>query len=221
MKKAFAWSYSALTNFESCPKKHWHLRVQKDYREEENENIKYGHYVHKALENFCLKGTPLPIDLAHLEKHVAKYRDIPLEKMAEQKLAINADYEPTGWFDPDVYCRAVLDLVVFGETHAVIVDWKTGKEVDDNIQLQLMAALLFLYKPQLETIDAAFFYTKTKRSVPSSISRDEIPAIWSAIIPRVRRLEEAILRTDFPPKPSGLCKRHCPITGCPYHGDPT
>lgn len=218
MKKAFAWSYSALTHFESCPKKHWHLRIAKDYKEEESEVIKYGHYVHKALENFCTKNKPLPMDLSHLEKHVAKYRDIPLEKLAEQKMAINAQYEPTGWFDSDVYCRAVLDLVVLGNKHAVIVDWKTGRELDDDLQLRLMAVMLFLHKPELEVINAVFFYTKTKRANTVAVTRDMVPEVWVEIMPRVRRLKSAIEDTEFPANPSGLCRRHCPITGCPHHG---
>ena len=47
--KPFAWSYSRLKNFESCPKRHWHLDIQKDIKEEEGEALLWGNVVHKAL----------------------------------------------------------------------------------------------------------------------------------------------------------------------------
>ena len=47
--KAFAWSYSRLKNFESCPKRHYHVDVVKDVREEESEQLKWGNALHDAF----------------------------------------------------------------------------------------------------------------------------------------------------------------------------
>ena len=35
--KSFAWSYSKLKNFETCPKRSWHLDVARDIKEPEGE----------------------------------------------------------------------------------------------------------------------------------------------------------------------------------------
>ena len=40
--KPFAWSYSRLKNFEVCPKRHFHVDIAKDFREEEGESLVWG-----------------------------------------------------------------------------------------------------------------------------------------------------------------------------------
>jgi hypothetical protein len=31
-------------------------------------------------------------------------------------------------------------------------------------------------------------------------------------------MQKAVRTNNFPPRPSGLCKRHCAVTGCQYYG---
>ena len=83
-KKPFAWSFSALDSFETCPKRFWHLSIAKDVKEEENEAMRYGSYAHKQFELRLKNSTPLPIDLKHHEKLLARLagarcRSIPRE----------------------------------------------------------------------------------------------------------------------------------------------
>lgn len=217
-----AWSYSALEAYETCPKRFWHLNVAKDIKEEKSEAQMEGIQVHKAIEDFIMRGKPLPVGLVHMEKVYAPYRAaclaLPGSVYGEQKLAITAEYVPTGWFADDVWFRTILDLMVVGDKHAVVVDHKTGKTKNDMTQLELMAAVGFLIRPQLEVIDAAYVWTKSGKVTGKRIHAEDCIDIWSNILPRVERLQEAHRKTEFPPTHSGLCKRYCPVTSCPYHG---
>lgn len=219
MKKPFSWSYSALSSFELCAKKHWHQNVRKDYRQEETEPMRYGKYVHKAIEDRIIRSTPLPLDLIYLEEHICKYADTQAPTHGEQKLAINHEYKPTGWFADDVFCRAIIDLLVLGENIALIIDWKTGKEKDDFMQLQLMALMIMLHYPQLNTVHASFFYTRSKKPVQVKVSKTDAPRLWAELLPRVEKMRYAFEHEEFPANPNPLCKRYCPVTGCPYHGE--
>ena len=64
--KPFSWSYSRLKNFETCPKRHWHVDINKDAKEEDSEQLQWGNAVHKALADRIAKGTSLPIGMARL-----------------------------------------------------------------------------------------------------------------------------------------------------------
>ena len=61
-----SWSYSSLKMFQQCPKKYYHLRVAKDYKDEDNTATVYGKEVHKAAEDFIKDGTPIPEKFAFI-----------------------------------------------------------------------------------------------------------------------------------------------------------
>lgn len=216
--KKFAWSYSRLKAFEVCPKKYFHTMVAKDFVEPEDENLRYGNKVHKALELRVAKGKKLPIDLSHLEPVAAKFAAAPGEKLVEQKLAITKDFQPTGWFDPDVWFRAIIDLAIVNPPKAVVVDYKTGKMSNDFIQLNLATAVFFLHEPEADEAKVMFYWTKHKKPTSSTLHREDIPTVWNEALPRVKKLEAAHAKTDFPARPSGLCRRYCPVKTCPYFG---
>lgn len=218
MKKQFAWSYSRLKAFEVCPKKYFHTMVSKDFVEPEDENLRYGNKVHKALELRVAHGKKLPIDLSHLEPVADKFAKAQGVKLVEQKLAITKDYNPTGWFDPDVWFRAIIDLAIVNPPKAVIVDYKTGKMSPDFTQLNLAAATFFLHDKDTEQARVMFYWTKNKKPTSSTLLREQLPQVWSDVLPRVKKLETAHGTTDFPARPSGICKRYCPVKACPHWG---
>ena len=152
-----AWSYSALSMYETCPKKFYHLRVAKDFKDVKGEAGEYGDKVHKAIEQFMKGNTNLPIDLAHHKEYLKSLRDLNGEKLVELKLAVNQQLKPTGWFDDDVFCRVIVDYAVIGDEYALLIDWKTGKMKDNMDQLKLMAAVLHVHKPELRAIRAEYY----------------------------------------------------------------
>ena len=97
--KPFSWSYSKLKNYETCPKRHWHLDVAKDVKEEESEHIQYGNALHKALAERIEKNAPLPKPFEKFDEWCTKVVGAGNAKiLVEQKLAINKDFGPCSWF---------------------------------------------------------------------------------------------------------------------------
>lgn len=222
--KQKSWSFSQLNNYETCPKKYYHLAVERDYKEVEGEAILYGKRVHKAFELFVRDGTPLPQDLSHMQKYVQKFADFPGEKQVEQQLCITSEYKKTHWKDWDKgWCRAIIDLALVGDKSALLVDYKTGKMKDDNfLQLKMATALFMIYNPQVEQVNVAYLWTEAAGKTtqpPRPFGRDDITDLWNEILPRVNKFQHAFAQKEYPPRPSGLCRNWCIITGCPHHGE--
>lgn len=216
MSKPFAWSYSALGRYENCPKQYYHINLKKDVKDEygDSEAGSEGNEIHAALFKRVTKGVPLPIAYRYLEPTAARFADTSGNKSGELKLALTRDFQPTGFFDPDVYLRVIIDLLIVRGNHAIVIDWKTGKPRPDFTQLAMSAAVMAQQMPELETFDIAYVWLKHKNVSLKSYTRDELLGVWSELIPRANKLEEAIKVGEFPLKPSGLC-RYCPVTSCP------
>lgn len=214
--KPFAWSYSALTRYENCPKQYYHINVTKDVKDTYgSEAGNEGDQIHKALFRRVINGDPLPLAYRQFEKIADRFAKVQGEKHGELKLALNRSYEPTDFFASDVYVRAIVDLAIIRDGEAVVVDWKTGKVKPDFTQLSMAAAVLSQYMPEIEKFSTAFVWLKHNNISRQIYTKDQLTEVWNDLIPRVGKIEEAIKVTEFPAKPSGLCK-YCKVTQCPY-----
>lgn len=218
MRRPFAWSHSALKSYEMCPKKHWHTRIKKDFQEDWGDATSYGDEVHKAMDVRLKHKKELPLGMRHLEEYALSIEKAPGELYTEQRLALNAEFQPTGYFDNDVWVRGQLDVAKVRGSRCVVFDYKTGRRRDDFDQLALMAALMLCHEPKLEVVATAFIWIKDKAVVPRKYRRDELAAIWNTFLPRVNRMELAFKTDDWPAKQNGLCRKHCPVTTCVFHG---
>ncbi len=215
----FAWSYSALKNFETCPKRYYHYNVWKDVKEPESQQLVDGNNLHRHFENRIAKGTPLPLGYGMHERLLASVVNAPGETYTEQKLAITSAFEPSVYFGPNVWFRTQIDAAkVRGDGIAVIFDWKTGKPAADITQLQLMAAAIFIHMPAVQRVKAALVFVGHDATEKAEFTRQDQTEIWGEILPRVRRVDNARRSQEYPPTPSGLCKKYCAVTSCPYHG---
>jgi hypothetical protein len=218
--KAFAWSYSALKNFETCPKKYYHASVAKDVVEAPSDEVTSGYAMHTALEARIKHGTTLPLGYTQYEPMMAAYVAAPGVTYAEQKLALTPEFRPATYFAKDVWFRTVLDTAKVrpDEGFALVVDWKSGKPKDDTTQLDLMAATMFLHDPRLVKVKASLAFLAHKVWVPETYVRQDVRRIWSDILPRVAALKQARAKGEYPAKPSGLCRRYCAVRACAYNG---
>ena len=91
MGKAFAWSYSRLKNFETCPKRFYEVDVAKRYQDS-TEQLDWGNAVHAALAQ-AVKGNPLPSTMP-FKKWIASVGKFQGEKLVEQKFALTKDLLP-------------------------------------------------------------------------------------------------------------------------------
>lgn len=218
MGKPFAWSHSALTSYEQCPKKHWHLKINKDVKEVFGDQTNYGLEVHDALEARLKSRRPLPMGMQHMEPMAASIEAAPGTLYTEQQLALNRDFEPTGYFDSDVWVRGKADVAKVLGGRGVVFDYKTGKRKEEYSQLDLMAALFMHHVPELQNLSAAYIWLKHKDISTKHYTREELPAVWNELLPRVSRLERAVKTDDWPAKQNGLCAKYCPVRSCVHNG---
>jgi hypothetical protein len=216
--KAFAWSYSKLKNFETCPKRHWHLDVAKDVKDEESEHIMYGNMVHKALAERIGEGKELSQSFKHLEPWAEKILKTDGRVLTEQQLAITKDYAPTEWFGKDAWYRGIADVIKIVGPVALVIDWKTGKILEDGTQLALMAQCVFAHHPDVKKIRTEFVWLKEDATTRADFTREDMVGVWAGLLPRVTTLENATAGFNFPPKPGNLCRKWCPVSQCPHNG---
>lgn len=219
--KNFAWSYSKLKNYETCPKRYFHIDIEKSVKEEEGESLLYGNAVHKALASAISGKEQLPAPFAKLQKWVDKVvgdKSVPSKILVEQQLAVTQALTSTGWFDADVWYRGIADVLKIMGPVALAIDWKTGKILEDGVQLALMAQCIFAHHPEVQKIRTEFVWLKEDATSRVDFTRADMVGVWAGVLPRVTMLENAAKAVLYPPKPGGLCKRFCPVSACPHQG---
>lgn len=218
VQKPFTWSYSKLTSFETCALKYYKCDVTKEFNDSNSEQQSWGQHVHDCGAKAIKAGTSeVPEGVKFLTPWLEKFLDGgPV--FAEQKLAITKEFKPCGYFDKGVWHRGVADALKIRGRVALSLDWKTGSMKEDSIQLALTAAVLFAHYPEVEAIRTAFIWLKDELQTTEDFRRSDLPLIWAKLLPRVQNLETATLQNVWPPKPSGLCRKHCKVSTCPHHG---
>lgn len=211
-----AWTYSQLESFETCPKKHYHLKIIRDIVEPPGDAATWGTTVHTALEDRVKLGTELPTGMTQWNPIVSKILAMPGEKHTELQFAITDAFQPAEW--TAAWSRGIADLVVLNGKTGAVLDWKTGRRKPTE-QLELYAGYMFIHYPQLETVHTGFVWLKEKKLDTAVIKKSEAPAIWQRLVGRYRRIEIAHEKNAWPAKPSGLCKKYCPVTSCEFNGD--
>lgn len=217
MAKLFAWSYSALDSFELCPKKYWAEKIGRIVKEQRSSVGDYGAEMHKHFEKRLINGKQLPLDLRHHEPVMARLHNAPGEGMPEQKLALNRDFQLTGFFDDDVWVRGIIDFAKVNGRHLLVIDHKAGRMKEGFDQINLMVAMMLCVMPEIQTATGAYYWAKHKKLTRKKYQRSDAPDIWNSFLPRVKRMEEAKKNDDFPARPNFLCKRHCGVKSCPYN----
>lgn len=210
-----AWSYSALDSFETCPWRHYLTKVSKQVVEPQTEALTWGNQVHKALELRIKSRTDLPSNMVQWEPLAARLDNSARAPGAvvetEQRMALNAEYRPTTYFAEDVWVRSITDITIVREDRAFIGDYKTGAPKPDSAQLRLTAAVTMHHKPYVNSVTNSFIWLKTNTLTTERFTRADLPTIWQEFAPRVQRFEAAIKENKFPKRPSGLCKKWCPV----------
>lgn len=220
MSKEFAWSFSALTRYENCPKQYYHVNVIKDVKDEDSSFSEEGQDIHKGMHGRICKGRPLPLNYRYLESTAVKFVGLPGETSGELRFAMSRDFRPVQYFDDSVFVRVVVDLLNVRDTKdgssALVIDWKTGKVKPGFTQLELTAAVLSTHLPEIEHFKIAYVWLQHNKVTSDTLKKSSMVRVWNELLPRVAKIEAAIKTTDFPAKPSGLCK-YCPVRSCPHN----
>lgn len=217
-------SPTSLTTFLTCPRQYEAKYITKEVVFQETAHTRFGTAVHAALEARIKDGTPLPPSLASLEKGLTRITDLPYKInakiYAETKMAIDADGKPCDFFAPTARLRCIADLVIDAGHTVLVVDWKTGKKRDHQIQHSILQLCADAAYPDAQRVGSVFVYLYAGSSEMQYLPEE---GVWaSSAINDLRedlfKLDHAYRTNHFPPKPSGLCKRWCDVLSCEYNG---
>lgn len=207
----FAWSYSALTAFETCPKRYYLTKVTKEVKEPQTDATLYGNRAHKALEKFVGENAPMPSEFTGLTPIGERMRALPGTKLTEMKVALTRNLTETTYFAKDVWYRGVFDLALKGKTKVAVFDYKTGKRKFDGDQMRLFAATAFTVFKYPTEVHTGYLWLKEDKLDTEVYKPEDVPVIWAEFTGRAARVEAAIESGRFPAKPSGLCRAWCPV----------
>jgi hypothetical protein len=226
MKKPFAWSWSALSSFELCPYRHYLTKVVKAYPEATNSKMLEGQRKHKALELRIARKKTLPPDMQGLEPMMQRFEKAAAGGVitAEKKIGLTRDLTECEYFDPQVWLRTVIDLQIDKGPKSLIIDYKTGKVKEGYDQLALSAAVKFAITPSSQQVRTSYLWLEADTTTDENFVRADAAGVWGDLLPRVMKLEKAIEETNFPQKPSGICRvnkvtgeSYCPCVNCPHN----
>ena len=210
------YSYTAIKQYQNCPKAFLHRYVLRDVREEKSVQQTFGEVAHRALQAYINRGTE-PLAGTEYCRAVIEGVDGSCTRYAEHKLAIDGTGAPVEFFAPGVWLRGVIDFLVIRKNRALIFDWKFGKRRPDLLQLRLMALLTFGNFPEVEVIHAALIWEADKASNIERFTRARLDELVTECHELTERIESSVQHDNWPLQPSGLCG-WCPVdsTRCVY-----
>lgn len=216
------WSFSSIKAFDQCPKKFYHLKVVKDYKEPMTDAITYGSEFHKAAELYIKEGTPLPPQFNYAKGALDNLNQLPGEKLCEYEMGLTENLDPCGFKDENVWWRGIADLIILDREkgEARVLDYKTGKSAKyaDTGQLELMALAIFKHFPEVKKVKAGLLFVIAKQFVKDNYNLDAAPTLWQKWLRDHDRMRFAYQTNVWNPRPSGLCKKHCVVVECPHNG---
>lgn len=213
-----AYSFSGIKDFEGCPRRYHAVKVLKLYPRQETEATIWGSKVHEAAEFYIRDGKPFEFEFPGQDV-VRALAERPGVKHCELEMAVNDKLEPVEFADPTALIRGIADIVIVNGDKARVGDYKTGSDkYPDTGQLELMALLLFAREPNVQKSHGALFFLKHNTIVQKITKREDSQKLWSEWLGRIERIEQAHATGVWNAKPSGLCKKYCPVTTCEHNG---
>lgn len=236
MAKPLPWSHSSLSGFSTCARQYEEIKVLRNYQDQKNDASVWGDRFHTQAENYIgncilgksgrcpLGGSHLPAEMEQYRKYLDQFVLRPGRTLVEQELGLNAHLQPCDFLGPDVWMRGIIDVLTIEGREALVDDHKTGKRKKDPQQLIIFALLTFYHYPEVDTVHTAFHWVAVPDPVTGyakdseTYHRHQIDALWAMLLPKLRDYAKAFHSGVFPPNPSGLCKKHCAVDSCEYHG---
>jgi hypothetical protein len=223
-----AWSHSALAAFEQCPRQYEEVKVLRHFQETKNDAALWGDRFHLAAEKFIggvASGDYKPLDgeMLPYSAYLVQFVGRTGITLVEREYALTNKLQPCEFFDPDVWCRGIIDVLTINGTVAHVDDHKTGKNrKKDMQQLIIFALLVFYHHPEVQTVHTAFHWVQQGFTEAAkdreTFYRHQIPELWDTLVPKLQRYKAAFDAGIFPAKKSGLCKKHCAVDTCEYWG---
>lgn len=213
MALAKAWSFSALSDYETCPMR-IKLKSEKAPVLEQEENR--GTVIHKEAENFIKGLIEFPASLKKFRPEFEQTRERFAEGLVqiEQPWGFTREWLECGYFDDNIWLRVQIDQMESDLNEPAVMhvtDWKTGKSFGNDVmhiqQLQLYAVAVFMRYPHIQTVDAADMYLDEGKMRRKAYHRDakfdQHFEKWS------QRAEKMLADAEGKPKPNRMTCRFC------------
>lgn len=220
MSKVLPWSYSSLTAYENCPFRYCQEKILKVIPRKVYAEANEGVQKHEAIELY-LKGEKPMSDIVLRKLVDSTLRDLEHAHFKyEHKLAITKDRQPCEWDDPNCYHRGILDVMYVHpeQSSAYIFDWKNGKVNEYSEQLKANSICVMAHYPHVTTINTQYVWMKFGKVTAAKVFKDFSDSTWAKFVKRVDKLEDALVTDTWPKRPSGLCKKYCPVVSCEHNG---
>lgn len=213
----YTWSYSALKEYQNCPKKYYEIRVAGNYETIPSPQMIYGTEVHKALEDYVRTGIALPKNYERFKRFADDLIAIPGVKYCEYEMALTKEKTPCDFKDPSRWVRGITDLLIVDGDTAFIVDYKTGSnKYPDPKQLRLMALMTFAHFPKVNHVKAGLLFVAHDTFIPEEYKREDMDKSWLHFMPTLARIDNSYDNNVWQANPTPLCK-YCPVKTCDFH----
>ena len=206
--KIVAWSYSRLSCYEECPRKHQYRNILK-LDEPKGDAMFRGIKIHNEAAKF-LDGSidQVPDSCVNFKAEFIELKSF--NPIVEQQWSFTKNMKPTGWFAKDTWLRATLDAgVVYRDGWADVIDLKTGKKYDNyDDQLNLFAATMIHMNPAEVTVGVRvrLWYLDIEDFDEAEVVRDiTVDEAMTAFADLTDRAETMMAATRFPPRPNRFC----------------
>lgn len=228
MPTPLPWSPSSLESFMNCAWSFHEQKVAKTRQPYPSAASDWGNRVHSMIEDFLTRKTKkLPPELSDHEEYVLKAmfkRDFG-DCFVERKVAFDKKAQAlVGWDYPvdQLWARFKIDFYLIAKDTerrtAYCWDWKTGKPHGKLDQLAAYALWLFAKYPDVELVDAKYYWLRNTNHTRVIYAREEIPNIWKVLLPKLQLYAHAFKEDVWPKKQGPLCA-FCPVEDCEYWRD--
>jgi CRISPR/Cas system-associated exonuclease Cas4 (RecB family) len=206
-----SWSFSKLEEARKCKYRTWLLHIARVPEPEralppgktEHANDR-GSRVHTGAEDFVRgKTTKLLPELNAFRTELAYLTQLHASGMVsmEGEWGFDAEWNITDW--DKAWGRMKLDVIVLTKTHAVLIDYKTGRregnELKHGEQIQLYQLGAFMRYSDLETVDAELWYTDVDDITHMHFTREQGLKFKHKFTKRANELLET---TQWPANPN-------------------
>lgn len=215
-----SWSFSRVVMFEACPlqaKLKFSDRIPEPDRplrpgQTEHANDR-GTRIHTHAERFVLgqEESQLP-EMRHFANEFNRLRKLHSQGQVslEGEWGHDDEWEICDW--RTAWLRLKIDALVFDtETHAVVIDYKTGRKFGNELkhgqQAQLYQLATFLRYPALEKVTTELWYLDQDDITTTVYTRDQGLRFKRSFDARGRKMTSAV---SFPANPNMFSCRYCP-----------
>lgn len=219
-----AWSMSRADKFEACPKQAYLAYVDKIPEPDRGPPPKgmtewhndRGSRVHDQAEAYVKGDRPdLIAECVSFQPEFAKLRSLHAadKVITEQGWGFTKDWTPCAWDDYDnIWLRVIIDALAFRNPYeAVVIDYKTGKRIGNEIkhgkQVQLYQLATFIKYPELEKITTELWYLDQNELYRQVFTRNQGMRFFEAFNNKGLAITET---NEFPANPGRAC------FFCPY-----